>query len=552
MGALTNRLSQGAHPCPLTARPKSRRRQKTLDFSKNKYQLELDTSLGKITLDMLPDVAPGHVKNILGLAKIGYYDGLVFHRIIKGFMIQGGCPQGTGTGEPGYKIRPSSTRRRTRRACSRWPAPAIPTRPARSSSSAWSGPRTWTTSTRPSASTADDASLAVVKKIGAVKTGANDKPVEPVKINTAKVLETAKYAAREGRLRNRNARDQSAGVWIACRLRRRVIALTQNRASAFPRFSILRRSSYAPCTSLPRRSVRRHCPGRPADGNRLAYLDESDPYYVGRGFPKLITPQWVGEEGVEAVVVLAIDDMRGHEQVGGVPAADPRAAQADRRPGAGQHHDLPDRSRAIRTCRRGSRKALSLEMPHRSTIPARSCKDGDFAKAKATYDRCVDLLAAGPRQPAGRVPHAVLRFAEHAQPAVLRRDLQQDDARKGNFLTIDSLGLQRLHLRRPRAAARAGARRRRPRAVPQVRAARPLVREHDRELSVSLRDRPALLGVPLHDAQRLAGPAPAQAEQPDHGRATGRPPSTRRHQAGRLQPRLPPARLDPQRAGRSS
>src|SRR6516225_1106781 len=52
----------------------------------------------------------------------------------------------------------------------------------------------------------------------------------------------------------------------------------------------------------------------PPDGNRLTYLDGSDPYYVGRDFPRLVTPQWVGEEGVEAVVVLAIDDMRGHEK----------------------------------------------------------------------------------------------------------------------------------------------------------------------------------------------------------------------------------------------
>src|SRR5438067_13185032 len=51
-----------------------------------------------------------------------------------------------------------------------------------------------------------------------------------------------------------------------------------------------------------------------ADGNRLTYLDESDPYYVSRTFPKLVTPQWVGEEGVEAVVILAIDDMRGPEK----------------------------------------------------------------------------------------------------------------------------------------------------------------------------------------------------------------------------------------------
>ena len=47
-----------------------------------------------------------------------------------------------------------------------------------------------------------------------------------------------------------------------------------------------------------------------ADGNRLAYLDHLDPYYVSTSFPKLITPQWVGEEGVDCVIVLAIDDMR--------------------------------------------------------------------------------------------------------------------------------------------------------------------------------------------------------------------------------------------------
>ena len=78
--------------------------QKGLDFAKNKYQLELDTSMGKITLDMLPEVAPGHCKNLLALAQIGYYDGLIFHRVIKGFMIQGGCPLGSGTGGPGYTI----------------------------------------------------------------------------------------------------------------------------------------------------------------------------------------------------------------------------------------------------------------------------------------------------------------------------------------------------------------------------------------------------------------------------------------------------------------
>ncbi len=77
---------------------------KELDFEKNTYQLEFDTSMGKILLDLDAKAAPGHVKNILGLAKIGYYNGVLFHRIIKGFMIQGGCPLGTGTGGPGYNI----------------------------------------------------------------------------------------------------------------------------------------------------------------------------------------------------------------------------------------------------------------------------------------------------------------------------------------------------------------------------------------------------------------------------------------------------------------
>src|SRR2546421_6852895 len=57
-----------------------------------------------------------------------------------------------------------------------------------------------------------------------------------------------------------------------------------------------------------------HAPAQPSatklDGHRLAYLDVLDPYYPHRDFPKLITPQWVGEEGVECVVTLAIDDMR--------------------------------------------------------------------------------------------------------------------------------------------------------------------------------------------------------------------------------------------------
>jgi peptidyl-prolyl cis-trans isomerase B (cyclophilin B) len=79
--------------------------QKTLDLQGKAYLAELQTSRGPIRLAFLPDVAPGHVKNFLGLAKAGFYNGVTFHRIIDGFMIQGGCPQGTGTGGPGYQIK---------------------------------------------------------------------------------------------------------------------------------------------------------------------------------------------------------------------------------------------------------------------------------------------------------------------------------------------------------------------------------------------------------------------------------------------------------------
>ena len=60
---------------------------------------------GVIRAELYPAVAPNTVKNFISLAKKGYYDGLIFHRVIKGFMIQGGCPEGTGTGGPGYSIK---------------------------------------------------------------------------------------------------------------------------------------------------------------------------------------------------------------------------------------------------------------------------------------------------------------------------------------------------------------------------------------------------------------------------------------------------------------
>ncbi|MCL2408984.1 MAG: peptidylprolyl isomerase [Oscillospiraceae bacterium] len=60
---------------------------------------------GVIKAELYPEIAPGTVNNFVSLIKSGFYDGLIFHRVIPGFMLQGGCPSGRGTGGPGYNIR---------------------------------------------------------------------------------------------------------------------------------------------------------------------------------------------------------------------------------------------------------------------------------------------------------------------------------------------------------------------------------------------------------------------------------------------------------------
>ena len=64
----------------------------------------IETTKGTITIELWDDVAPKHAENFQKLAKSGFYDGVVFHRIIPGFMIQGGCPDGTGMGGPGWNV----------------------------------------------------------------------------------------------------------------------------------------------------------------------------------------------------------------------------------------------------------------------------------------------------------------------------------------------------------------------------------------------------------------------------------------------------------------
>ena len=73
-------------------------------MSNPKVTIEMESG-NKMVIELYPEIAPISVENFLTLAKKGFYDGLIFHRVIPGFMIQGGCPQGIGTGGPGYGIK---------------------------------------------------------------------------------------------------------------------------------------------------------------------------------------------------------------------------------------------------------------------------------------------------------------------------------------------------------------------------------------------------------------------------------------------------------------
>ena len=68
------------------------------------YRVTIATAKGDIVMDLDPRLAPITVNNFVTLARQGYYDGLTFHRVVPGFVIQGGCPSGNGTGGPGYKF----------------------------------------------------------------------------------------------------------------------------------------------------------------------------------------------------------------------------------------------------------------------------------------------------------------------------------------------------------------------------------------------------------------------------------------------------------------
>jgi cyclophilin family peptidyl-prolyl cis-trans isomerase len=74
------------------------------------YRTTITTNRGTIVMDLDPQLAANTVNNFVGLARQGYYDGLTFHRVVPDFVVQGGCPEGTGRGGPGYKFRDEEVR----------------------------------------------------------------------------------------------------------------------------------------------------------------------------------------------------------------------------------------------------------------------------------------------------------------------------------------------------------------------------------------------------------------------------------------------------------
>lgn len=142
---------------------------------------------------------------------------------------------------------------------------------------------------------------------------------------------------------------------------------------------------------------------QPGKGNRLAYLDEVDPYYPSHTFPKLTTPMWVGDKDVEAVVILGIDDMKN-----------PKQYETFLRPILRRLKEIDGGAPvSIMTCsvdpkdpqlQTWLKEGLSLEC-HTVDHPCPLFKGG-FDKAKGTYDKCVDLLHEVPNNKpvAFRVP----------------------------------------------------------------------------------------------------------------------------------------------------
>ena len=171
------------------------------------------------------------------------------------------------------------------------------------------------------------------------------------------------------------------------------------------------------------------------NANRLTYLDENDPFYVGFNFPRLATPQWVGEREVEAVIILAIDDMR-----------EPPKYESFLRPVLGRLRQIEGRAPVSIFCNQLDsqnpqlqswlNEGLSFEA-HTLSHPCPLLANGDFAAAATNYHDCVDLLnrIAGNKPVAFRMPCC---DSMNSPSPRFYAEIFNRVSSAGRFLTIDS------------------------------------------------------------------------------------------------------------------
>jgi peptidyl-prolyl cis-trans isomerase B (cyclophilin B) len=150
----------------------------------------METNMGAIKLKFFPQAAPNHVQSFIHLANKGFFNGLTFHRIIDGFVIQGGCPKGDGTGGPNYRIKAEFNNIKHKLGL-------LSMARAQDPDSAGSQfficladlPKL---DEKYTVFGEVIEGIEVVKAIGKVKTDANDKPLKPVIMKTVKIIDTKK------------------------------------------------------------------------------------------------------------------------------------------------------------------------------------------------------------------------------------------------------------------------------------------------------------------------------------------------------------------------
>lgn len=148
----------------------------------------LDTSMGVIKMELFAAETPITVLNFVKLCRSGFYDGLNFHRVIDGFMIQGGCPRGDGTGGPGYVIKDEFVARLEHNGAGTLSMANAGPNTGGSQFFITLAPTPWLDGKHTVFGRVVEG-LDVVRSIGKVRTDTNDRPLESVKMKSAKIIE---------------------------------------------------------------------------------------------------------------------------------------------------------------------------------------------------------------------------------------------------------------------------------------------------------------------------------------------------------------------------